>query len=105
MNQILDFTTNRFQHNITLEEVASLANMTTTSFCRYFKKRTRKSYIDFLTEVRIRQACKILQGTNQPVSEVCFHTGFNNLSNFNRKFKRIIGINPTEYRKMSAINE
>ncbi len=101
MNKILDFTTNHYHQNITLAKAASLASMTTTSFCRYFKKRTRKSYVDFLSEVRIRQACKKLQASDEPVAQICFQTGFNNLSNFNRKFKRIIGISPTNYRKMS----
>lgn len=104
MNKILDFTTNHYQNNITLENVASLASLTTTSFCRYFKKRTRKSYVDFLSEVRIRQACKMLQDSDEPVAQICFKTGFNNLSNFNRKFKRITSISPTAYRKMSEGN-
>ncbi len=101
MSKILDYTTNHYNENITLKTVASIASMTETSFCRYFKKRTRKSYIDFLSEVRIRQACKLLQSTDTQVAQICFQTGYNNLSNFNRKFKKITGFSPARYRQVS----
>lgn len=93
------FTMNEFHRKIHLDEVASIANMTTNSFCRYFKKRTRKSYVDFLTEIRIAQACKLLQQKDLSISQVCFEVGFNNLSNFNRKFRELCTLTPTEFKK------
>ena len=93
------FTMNEYHRKIHLDEVADVANMTTNSFCRYFKKRTRKSYIDFLTEIRIGQARKLLQLNDLSISQICFEVGFNNLSNFNRKFRELCEITPTEFRR------
>ena len=97
---IYRFTMNEFHRKISLEEVASLAYMTTNSFCRYFKKRTRKSYVDFLTEIRIGQARKLLQQNDLSISQISIEVGFNNLSNFNRKFREVCSITPTEFRKI-----
>jgi AraC-like DNA-binding protein len=94
------FTMNEYHRKIQLDEVADVANMTSNSFCRYFKKRTRKSYFDFLTEVRIGQARKLLQQKDMSISQICYEVGFNNLSNFNRKFRDVCLITPTEFRKM-----
>lgn len=97
---IYRFTMNEFHRKITLDEVADLAHMTTNSFCRYFKKRTRKSYVDFLTEIRIGHARKLLQQDNLSISQISMEVGFNNLSNFNRKFRSICSLTPTEFRKL-----
>jgi AraC-like DNA-binding protein len=98
------FTMSEYHRKIQLDEVANVANMTTNSFCRYFKKRTRKSYIDFLTEIRIGQARKFLQENDLSISQICFEVGFNNLSNFNRKFREVCAITPTEFRKLQENN-
>jgi AraC-like DNA-binding protein len=97
---IYRFTMNEYHRKISLEEVASIAHMTTNSFCRYFKKRTRKSYVDFLTEIRIGQARKLLQRDHLSISQISLEVGFNNLSNFNRKFREVCSITPTEFRKL-----
>jgi AraC-like DNA-binding protein len=97
---IYRFTMNEYHRKISLEEVAGIAHMTTNSFCRYFKKRTRKSYIDFLTEIRMGQAKKLLQQKNLSISQISIEVGFNNLSNFNRKFREVCSITPTEFRKI-----
>jgi AraC-like DNA-binding protein len=97
---IYRFTMNEFHRKISLDEVADLAHMTTNSFCRYFKKRTRKSYVDFLTEIRIGHARKLLQQNNLSISQISMEVGFNNLSNFNRKFRSVCSITPTEFRKL-----
>lgn len=102
LDAVYRFTMNEYHRKIHLEEVAEVANMTVNSFCRYFKKRTRKSYIDFLTEIRIGQACKLLQQKDLTISQVCFEVGFSNLSNFNRKFREITRITPTEFRRHQA---
>jgi AraC-like DNA-binding protein len=98
LDSIYRFTMKEFNRKITLEEVAEISNFTVNSFCRYFKKRTRKSYFGFLTEVRINQACKLLQQSELAISSICENTGFNNLSNFNRKFKEQKGVSPSTYR-------
>ncbi|NMM50374.1 AraC family transcriptional regulator [Marinigracilibium pacificum] len=101
INDIYQFTLNEFQRDITLEEVAEISNMTVQSFCRYFKKRTRKTYIQFLTEMRISYACKKLQEEDLSITGICLLSGFNNLSNFNRKFKEVTGLTPSDYRKIN----
>lgn len=99
MDAVYRFTLNEFHRPILLHEVAEVANMTVNSFCRYFKTRTRKSYLDFLTEYRIGHSCKLLQQEECSVSEICYRVGFGNLSNFNRKFRELSGCTPKEYRK------
>jgi len=98
LDAIYRFTINEYHRKIPLEEVAGVANMTANSFCRYFKKRTRKSYVKFLNEVRIAQACKLLQQDDSSISQIGLEVGFGNLSNFNRKFKEVRNCTPTEFR-------
>lgn len=102
LNKVLEFTFKEFHRNITLKEVASLANLTPEAFCKYFKTRTRKTYISFLNEIRINHACKLLLDDKQ-VADVCYDCGFSNLSNFNRTFKKINKVSPGEYRKKQMI--
>jgi AraC-like DNA-binding protein len=105
LGNVYRFTMNEYHRKIQLEEVASVAHMTTNSFCRYFKKRTRKSYIDFLTEIRIGQAKKLLQQNELSISQICFEVGFTNLSNFNRKFREVCNITPTEFRRLHEMKK
>jgi AraC-like DNA-binding protein len=86
-----------FQNNITLTLVSDLVGMTPTSFCRYFKKRTTKSFQTFLNEIRVGHACKLLLENRMNISGICFESGFNNVSNFNEQFKKIKGISPSRY--------
>jgi AraC-like DNA-binding protein len=99
INDVFDYLINNYNKRIRLEDVASLANMSQTAFCRYFKQHTRKTYSRFLNEIRVGQACKLLQSKSFSVSQVCYQTGFNNVSNFNRQFKHITGLSPREYIK------
>ncbi|MDH5598727.1 MAG: AraC family transcriptional regulator [Cyclobacteriaceae bacterium] len=98
--KILDFTLKRFQHVISLDEVSEVANLSKTAFCRYFKQRTRKTYVDFLTEVRISKACELLLHSGLGINEIAMESGYKNLSNFNRKFKLIKKMTPAQYRKL-----
>ncbi len=98
LDAVYRFTMNEFHRTINLDEIAGIANMTVNSFCRYFKTRTRKSYLDFLTEYRIGQASKMLQQEEISIADIAFQVGFGNLSNFNRKFKEINGCTPREFR-------
>ena len=97
LNDIFNFTMEAYDRPIQLAEVAAIANMTTTAFCRYFKQHTRKTYLDFLNEYRIGQACKLLAEKDKPIAQIAFESGFNNLSNFNRRFKGVKGVSPRDF--------
>ncbi len=99
MNEVLDFIMKHFQEKITLEEVAGLANMSVSAFSRYFKTRVNKSFSDFLGDVRISNACKLLHDDDMNISQVCFDSGFPTLSNFNKQFKDRMGKTPLAYKK------
>lgn len=98
LDAVYRFTLNEYHRTVSLQEIAGVANMTVNSFCRYFKTRTRKSYLNFLTEFRIGQACKLLQQEEFSIADIGFRVGFGNLSNFNRKFRELNGCTPKEYR-------
>ena len=97
INRVLQFIMDNYHHPIKLEEVADIANLSISAFCRYFKLRTRSTFSRFLNEIRIAAACKLLMETENSVSEICYEVGFNNLSNFNRQFKKITGFTPSQY--------
>lgn len=99
LNQIFQHTLTNFQKKISLSEIASVANLSAKAFCRYFKLKTRKTYYNFLLEVRVAHACNLLLEKDITVYEVCYESGFNNLSNFNRYFKKIMSKTPLEYKK------
>jgi len=100
MSDIFQFTMNNFSNEIGLNDVANIANMTPNAFCRYFKQRTNKTFINFLIDIRIGNACKLLVKKNDlSITEISYKSGFNNLANFNRKFKAIKNLTPSEYRK------
>lgn len=100
MSDIFQYTMENFNREITLNDVADIANMTPNAFCRYFKQRTTKTFVNFLIDIRIGHACKLLsKKTDLSITEISYKSGFNNLANFNRKFKAIKGITPSEYRK------
>jgi AraC-like DNA-binding protein len=99
LNKIYQYTLNNFTHEITLKEIASIIYMVPHSFCRYFRSRTKKRYSEFLLEVRVNQACKLLLETDYSIAVVCWESGFKNFSNFNRHFKAIVGQSPLEYRR------
>ena len=104
MSAIVKYSLQEYHNPITIESVANIANLTPEAFCRYFKLRTRKTYLHFLYEIRINQACKLLQNRDLLVSDVAYQVGFNNLSNFNRVFKMIIGKTPSQYCKISDVD-
>jgi len=96
---IFDYTMDHYDEKITIEHVASLIHMTGTSFCRFFKKKTRKTFVQFLMEVRIGKAGKLLVEEEKNVTEICYACGYNNLSHFHIHFKKITGMKPLEYKK------
>ena len=99
MTKVYDYIMARFRHPILLQEVARIVNLTPQSFCRFFKSRTRKTFSRFLNEVRVGYACKLMSEEHLNISDICFQSGFNNLSNFNRQFKKIVNKSPLKYRK------
>lgn len=103
MNNIIKFVMDHYKYTICLNEIAKVANMEPNAFCRYFKKRTKKTFFGFLNELRISNACKLLIQGNWNISEVCYQSGYNTLSYFNRKFKSIVGISPSEYKQKYSV--
>ncbi|ULQ50847.1 AraC family transcriptional regulator [Flavihumibacter fluvii] len=99
INDIYNYTFNNFQKEISIREIANAVNISHNSFCRYFKTRTTKTYWQFLLEVRIGYACKLLIDDKMSVARICYDCGFNNLSNFNRHFKNMVGMTPLKYSK------
>ena len=104
INKICTYTLTNYKKDITLEEVASLSNLSITSFCRYFKLMTKKTYYDFLIEIRVSHACRFLIENKLPTEMICFNCGFNNVSNFYRHFKKVTGLTPLDY-KRKYLNE
>ena len=99
LNKVITYVTQNFSRKITIKEIADEANLSISAFCRYFKLHTRKSFISFLNEFRIGIACKKLLEKDKNVTEICYQTGFNNISNFNRQFKSVTGFTPSQYLK------
>jgi AraC-like DNA-binding protein/quercetin dioxygenase-like cupin family protein len=98
MNDVYQFTMTHYSENIKLKQVADVAYLTPQAFCRYFKKHTRKTYIAFLSEIRISEACKkIIAGDFNSISSIAYDTGFSSAVSFNRVFKKITGKSPKQY--------
>ncbi len=99
LNRVYEYSLANYTREISLDEIAAIANLSVTSFCRYFKLMTRKTYSQFLIEVRISYACRALIENKQPIEIIGYENGFNNLSNFYRQFKKVQGTSPLEYKK------
>ena len=99
LSKIINFITENYNSQISLEDVANAAFMTPQAFCRYFKKHTGHTFVSFLNEVRINDACKSLISGEKAdcISGVAYKAGFNSITNFNRVFKSIIGQSPRAY--------
>jgi AraC-like DNA-binding protein len=95
--KVYKFMIANFKDPITLDQVAKQVNMTPTSFCRFFKKRTNKSFIQYINEIRVEYSCKLLIEENHNISEVAYESGFENISHFNKQFKKIIRMTPKEF--------
>jgi AraC-like DNA-binding protein len=104
INDIYDFTLKNFKRPIQLEEIASVANISPNSFCRYFKSRTRKTYSQFLIEIRVGHACKLLIESGLSIKQLCYESGFNNFTSFHKYFKMITGKSPLIYQKEFMAN-
>lgn len=99
LEKIFTYVLSNYKKEIGLKDVASLANMEVTSFCRYFKGMTNKTFSEFLIEIRISHVCRALIEDRLPTEVICFDCGFNNISNFYRQFKKVTHLTPFEYKK------
>lgn len=99
LSKIINYITQNYNHQISLEDVADAACMTRQGFCRYFKKHTGHTFVSFLNEVRVNDACKslVLGESSESISVVAYKVGFNSITNFNRVFKHVIGQTPRDY--------
>ncbi|WP_375443825.1 helix-turn-helix domain-containing protein [uncultured Fibrella sp.] len=97
MKRVLEFVLKHFRKEIRIEQIASVAGMAPAAFCRYFRKRTGKSFVEYLNELRISHARKLLTQADMSVSQVGFECGFNNISHFHRQFKQQTGTTPMRY--------
>ncbi len=98
--KVYAFIIANYTQDIDLETIAAVAHLTPTAFCRYFKKMTRKTLVDVMTEFRIKHARQLLTLTDKSVYDICFESGFGNISYFNKQFKKALGDSPLAYRKM-----
>ena len=99
INLIYAYSLAHFQQKISLNEIAAVAAMSPNSFCRYFKSRSRKSFSQFLLELRVQHACKLLIEGRLSIAMVCYESGFNQFSGFNKYFKLITGKSPMQYQR------
>ncbi|MCR9064047.1 MAG: AraC family transcriptional regulator [Cytophagales bacterium] len=105
MGKIISFLNQNFDKRIELEEVSEIACMTPTAFCRYFKKKTKKSFTQFLNEIRLGHACKLLIEGDEQIATIAYQSGFNTMTNFNRQFKSFLHMTPTDYMEKYKVLE
>ena len=104
LTQVFDYVNSNIKNNIALKDVAKIANLTPESFCRFFKQKTKKKFIDYLHETRLASAKQLLLNTDLTIAEIAYQTGFKTASNFNLLFKKNAGTSPTSYRKANFYN-
>jgi AraC-like DNA-binding protein len=97
LNKASDYLMKYFQKKIYLKDLADIACMSPTAFCRYFRNHTGKTLFEFLNEIRIGHACRLLNESSKSISEICFESGFSSVTNFNVQFKKIKKLSPHEY--------
>ena len=105
INSIYEYTLANFKRPITTDEIAAVANISPHSFCRYFKSRTRKTYSQFINEIKVGQACKHLIEDKISVKQICFESGFQNFASFHKYFKQVTGKSPLQYQKQFLTRE
>ncbi len=99
LNDVYQYTLDNFRENIHIEQIAQVANMTPNAFCRFFRSHNRRTYTQFINEVRVAHACSLLSNTSLSITEIAYESGFNNLAHFNRVFKMHRKMVPFSYRK------
>lgn len=101
--EVFQFVKSNYKEEISLDEISKIANLTPTSFCRMFKTKTKKPFVEYLNEIRVSNACKYLIETDLGISEIAYECGYKTASNFNKLFKKLMGTTPKEYRKKALV--
>lgn len=104
INEIYNFTLKNFNRKIELKEISEVANISQNSFCRYFKSQTGKTYSQYITELRVGRACKLLIENKLCLKQLCYESGFNNFTSFHKYFKMITGKSPLTYQREFIID-
>lgn len=99
IHDIYNYSIANFKKKITLEEISAVAKVSSNSFCKYFKHKSRKTYSQFINEIRVSHACKLLVENELQVKEICYESGFYNFASFHQFFKKITGKSPLAYQK------
>ncbi|MBC6998923.1 AraC family transcriptional regulator [Cytophaga sp. FL35] len=99
VNKVYEYVFQNIQEGIKLEDAADVLNMAPSSFCRFFKKKTGLTFMEYVKNVRVGIAAKLLAETDKQITQICFESGYNNLANFNHYFKSSMGKTPSDYRK------
>lgn len=99
INRVFDYIFKNFKEDISLQDVAAIIPMSTAAFCRFFKLKTNRTLVDFIKEIRVGHAAKLLMKGNDNVTETCYKSGYNNISNFNKHFKEVKGLSPRDFIK------
>jgi len=105
VDRVVRYLQQNLRENLSLEDVAKVANLTPQAFCRFFKSHMGKTLVQYLNELRIGEACRLLLETDMSVTDVALDSGFTNLSNFNRRFRELKGMSPRQLRQQSRLNE
>lgn len=99
INAVYQYSLSNYKRKIHMHEIASIANMSPNSFCRYFKTKTRKTYSNFLIEIRVGVACKLLLENRISIKQICYESGFHNFASFHKYFKQITKRTPLLYQQ------
>ncbi len=99
MNMIHEFLMDNYREEISLEKLAGMVNMAKGSFCRFFKSQTNLTVFEYLNRIKVDYACKLLMNSDMTIITISYDCGFNNLSHFNKQFKKCTGTTPSQYRK------
>ncbi len=101
INKIVEYVNESYAEPMSVAEVAARVNMSESSFSRYFSKATDSTFTAFVNRVRVHKACQLLMHSDQQISSICYAVGFNNVANFNRRFREVKGVTPREFRRLS----
>lgn len=99
IEKVIDFSFKHYQEKVTLKQAAAIANMSIPNFCRFFKKNIKKTYFDFLRDLRISHACKLLTSSNRPILDICYESGYKSWAHFSKQFTEVKQQTPSQYRK------
>ncbi|MGY0194235.1 AraC family transcriptional regulator [Leptothrix sp. BB-4] len=103
INKVVEYVNENHAQELSVAEVAARFHMSESGFSRWFSRATESTFTAFVNRVRVHQACELLMHSDQQVSSICWAVGFNNLANFNRRFRDVKGVTPTEYRRLSLL--